>query len=204
VNSASRSSRTSIDPYGCTRSLRRASASSSRRFAPPPRRRSIAYPPFAPPTPTENALSWPCENTARPAASPWTSFPSEPSALTPQERSRSWKRSDATSRDPRPSSSDVGRSASRSLASTSMCRKGSRSTSVVSASSVTDASSAETCRGVPGTPLVRVRIFSLLGTADLWRVPAAWVGRPFREVIKALRRGPQGELPPPRDETHRR
>jgi class 3 adenylate cyclase len=51
--------------------------------------------------------------------------------------------------------------------------------------------------GVPGTPLVRVRIFSLLGTADLWRVPAAWVGRPFREVIKALRRGPQGELPPP-------
>jgi len=53
---------------------------------------------------------------------------------------------------------------------------------------------------VPGTPLVRVRIFSLLGTADLWRVPAAWVGRPFREVIKALRRGPQGELPPPEDE----
>jgi class 3 adenylate cyclase len=52
---------------------------------------------------------------------------------------------------------------------------------------------------VPGTPLVRVRIFSLLGTADLWRVPAAWVGRPFREVIKALRRGPQGELPPPEE-----
>jgi class 3 adenylate cyclase len=49
---------------------------------------------------------------------------------------------------------------------------------------------------VPGTPLVRVRIFSLFGTADLWRVPAAWVGRPFREVIKALRRGPQAELPP--------
>jgi class 3 adenylate cyclase len=57
--------------------------------------------------------------------------------------------------------------------------------------------------GVPGTPLVRVRIFSLLGTADLWRVPAAWVGRPFREVIKALRRGPQGELPPPGGETDR-
>ena len=53
---------------------------------------------------------------------------------------------------------------------------------------------------VPGTPLVRVRIFSLLGTADLWRVPAAWVGRPFREVIKALRRGPQAELPPPEGE----
>jgi class 3 adenylate cyclase len=53
---------------------------------------------------------------------------------------------------------------------------------------------------VPGTPLVRVRIFSLLGTADLWRVPAAWVGRPFREVIKALRRGSLGELPPPEGE----
>jgi len=53
---------------------------------------------------------------------------------------------------------------------------------------------------VPGTPLVRVRIFSLFGTADLWRVPAAWVGRSFREVIKALRRGPQGELPPPEGE----
>ena len=50
--------------------------------------------------------------------------------------------------------------------------------------------------GVPGTPLVSVRIFSLLGRADLWRVPVAWVGRPFREVINALRRGPQGELPP--------
>jgi hypothetical protein len=57
--------------------------------------------------------------------------------------------------------------------------------------------------GVPGTPLVRVRIFSLLGTADLWRVPAAWVGRPFREVIKALRPGPQGELPPPAGEGDR-
>jgi len=50
---------------------------------------------------------------------------------------------------------------------------------------------------VPGTPLVHVRIFSLFGTADLWPVPAALVGRSFREVIKALRRGPQGELPPP-------
>lgn len=50
---------------------------------------------------------------------------------------------------------------------------------------------------LPGTPLVRVRIFSLFGTADLWRVPAAWVGRSFREVIKSLRRGSQGELPPP-------
>lgn len=49
---------------------------------------------------------------------------------------------------------------------------------------------------LPGTPLVRVRIISLFGTADLWRVPATWVGRSFREVIKTLRRGSQGELPP--------
>jgi hypothetical protein len=49
---------------------------------------------------------------------------------------------------------------------------------------------------LPGTPRVRVRIFSLFGTADLWRVPAAWVGRPFRQVINALRRGEQRALPP--------
>lgn len=42
---------------------------------------------------------------------------------------------------------------------------------------------------LPGTPLLRVRIFSLFGTADLWRAPAAWVGRSFRDVINALRRG---------------
>jgi class 3 adenylate cyclase len=53
---------------------------------------------------------------------------------------------------------------------------------------------------IPGTPLVRVRILSLLGTADLWRVPATWVGRPFREMINALRSGPRGELPPPTGE----
>jgi class 3 adenylate cyclase len=49
---------------------------------------------------------------------------------------------------------------------------------------------------VPGTPLLRVRVLSLFGTSDLWRVPAAWVGRSFRQVIKALRRGEQRELPP--------
>ena len=53
---------------------------------------------------------------------------------------------------------------------------------------------------IPGTPLVRMRIFSLFGTADLWRVPAAWIGRPFRQVIKALRGGRQAELPPPQGE----
>ena len=49
-------------------------------------------------------------------------------------------------------------------------------------------------------PLGSVDGISLLGTADLWRVPTTWVGRPFREMIKALRRGPQGELPPPAGE----
>ena len=49
---------------------------------------------------------------------------------------------------------------------------------------------------VPGTPLLHVRVFSLFGTSDLWRVPADWVGRPFREVIKALRRGEDRALPP--------
>jgi hypothetical protein len=44
-------------------------------------------------------------------------------------------------------------------------------------------------------PLVRIRVFSLFGTSDLWRVPAAWAGRPFRQVIKALRRGEERELP---------
>jgi Domain of unknown function (DUF1707)/Cell wall-active antibiotics response 4TMS YvqF len=51
-------------------------------------------------------------------------------------------------------------------------------------------------RDVPGTPLLRVRVFSLFGTFDLWRVPADWVGRPFREVIRALRRGEGRALPP--------
>jgi hypothetical protein len=52
-------------------------------------------------------------------------------------------------------------------------------------------------RDVPGAPLLRVRVFALFGTADLWRVPADWVGRPFREVIKSLRRGEQDEPRPP-------
>jgi hypothetical protein len=49
----------------------------------------------------------------------------------------------------------------------------------------------------PGAPLVDVRMFSLFGTADLWRVPASWVGRTFREVIEGLRKGEHRELPPP-------
>jgi Cell wall-active antibiotics response 4TMS YvqF len=47
------------------------------------------------------------------------------------------------------------------------------------------------------TPLLRVRVLSLFGTADLWRVPPSWVGRTFHEVIRGLRRGEHRELPPP-------
>jgi class 3 adenylate cyclase len=49
---------------------------------------------------------------------------------------------------------------------------------------------------LPGTPLLRVHIFSLFGTADVWHVPASWVGRTFREVIRSLRSGEHRELPP--------
>jgi class 3 adenylate cyclase len=48
---------------------------------------------------------------------------------------------------------------------------------------------------LPGTPLLRVHIFSLFGTADVWRVPVSWAGRTFREVIRSLQRGEQRELP---------
>jgi hypothetical protein len=48
----------------------------------------------------------------------------------------------------------------------------------------------------PATPLLEVRVLSLFGTADLWRVPPAWVGRTFDEVIGGLRRGEHRELPP--------
>ena len=48
----------------------------------------------------------------------------------------------------------------------------------------------------PGTPLLRIKILSLVGTADVWRVPAKWIGKSFREVIRSLRRGEHRELPP--------
>src|SRR5438105_7497949 len=41
--------------------------------------------------------------------------------------------------------------------------------------------------GHAGTPLVRVRIVSLFGTADVWRVPAELASRRLRDVIRALR-----------------
>ena len=50
------------------------------------------------------------------------------------------------------------------------------------------------------TPLLRVRVLSLFGTADLWRVPPTWAGRTFDEVIKGLRRGEERELAPPAPE----
>jgi len=48
---------------------------------------------------------------------------------------------------------------------------------------------------LPGTPLLRVHIISVFGTADVWRVPLSWTGRTFREVIRSLQRGEQRELP---------
>jgi hypothetical protein len=47
-----------------------------------------------------------------------------------------------------------------------------------------------------GATLVDVRVLSLFGTADLWRVPTSWVGRTFREVMRGLREGEHRELPP--------
>jgi hypothetical protein len=48
----------------------------------------------------------------------------------------------------------------------------------------------------PATPLLRVRVLSLFGTADVWRVPPSWAGRTFNEVIDGLRRGEERELTP--------
>jgi class 3 adenylate cyclase len=51
-------------------------------------------------------------------------------------------------------------------------------------------------RPTPGTPLLRVRVFSLFGTADVWRVPPAWAEWSFRQVFRAFRREERRELPP--------
>ena len=48
----------------------------------------------------------------------------------------------------------------------------------------------------PGAPLLRIRVFSLVGTSDVWRAPARWAERTFRDVINGLRRGEHRELPP--------
>jgi hypothetical protein len=47
----------------------------------------------------------------------------------------------------------------------------------------------------PATPVLRVRVVSLFGTADVWRVPSSWSGRTFGEVIRGLRKGEHRELP---------
>jgi Domain of unknown function (DUF1707)/Cell wall-active antibiotics response 4TMS YvqF len=39
-----------------------------------------------------------------------------------------------------------------------------------------------------GTPLLRAKIFSLFGTADVWRVPHELAGGSFHEVIRGMRR----------------
>ena len=45
-------------------------------------------------------------------------------------------------------------------------------------------------------PLLRVKVYALFGTADVWRVPASWAGHTFREVIRGLRRSKHRELSP--------
>jgi hypothetical protein len=46
----------------------------------------------------------------------------------------------------------------------------------------------------PGTPLVRVYALALFGGMDIWRVPAAWADRKWREIIRGIRRGEHREL----------
>jgi hypothetical protein len=46
----------------------------------------------------------------------------------------------------------------------------------------------------PGTPLVRVFAFSLFAGIDVWRVPAAWTQKTWREVIRGIRSGAHKEL----------
>ena len=46
----------------------------------------------------------------------------------------------------------------------------------------------------PGTPLVRVVALSIFAGLDVWRVPAEWRDRTWRQVIKAIRRGEHLEL----------
>jgi hypothetical protein len=45
----------------------------------------------------------------------------------------------------------------------------------------------------PQSPLVRIRIFSLFGTSDVWRIPPGMSGS-YRELIKAIRK--RGQLGP--------
>jgi hypothetical protein len=40
----------------------------------------------------------------------------------------------------------------------------------------------------PGTPLIRVRLFTMMGGADVWRVPASLRGRSLREIHRRVSR----------------
>src|SRR5207249_3060668 len=51
-------------------------------------------------------------------------------------------------------------------------------------------------RPQPGTPLVRVFAVSLFAGIDVWRVPIAWMHKPWREVIRGIRSGEHRELAP--------
>ncbi len=42
---------------------------------------------------------------------------------------------------------------------------------------------------------MRIRILSLFGTADVWRVPFGWADRTIGEVVKALEGAEHRELP---------
>jgi hypothetical protein len=42
----------------------------------------------------------------------------------------------------------------------------------------------------PETPLVRIRVFSLFGTSDVWRIPPGMSGT-YRELIRAIRKRKQ-------------
>jgi hypothetical protein len=41
---------------------------------------------------------------------------------------------------------------------------------------------------LPGTPLIRLRMITLMGGADLWRVPAGLRGRSLRDVRRHVSR----------------
>jgi hypothetical protein len=46
----------------------------------------------------------------------------------------------------------------------------------------------------PGTPLVRVFALSIFAGIDVWRVPIAWLNKPWRDVIRGIRSGSHEEL----------
>jgi hypothetical protein len=46
----------------------------------------------------------------------------------------------------------------------------------------------------PGTPLVRVVAVSVFAGIDVWRVPAAWSQKTWREVIRGIRSGAHKQL----------